>query len=139
MVKGAAGILHTAGAPEVAAEGHGGATHGGAHESAMTGDVQATLGDMWVKASTTTVKAGKVTFDVTNSGATTHGLAIVPAPAKVAGGMLDESAFAAKGEPLAGGATGTVTADLKPGRYELVCFIPGHYMAGQKLPFEVAD
>ncbi|HET6551224.1 MAG TPA: multicopper oxidase domain-containing protein [Solirubrobacter sp.] len=132
MVKGAAGVLHTAGAPAVAAEGHG-----GAHEAAMKGDVQATLGDMWVKASTTSVKAGKVTFDVTNSGATSHGLAIVPAPAKVSGGMLDESAFAAKGEPLAGGATGTLTADLKPGRYELVCFIPGHYMAGQKLPFEV--
>ena len=30
-----------------------------------------------------------------------------------------------------------VTADLKPGKYELVCYLPGHYMAGQKLPFEV--
>ena len=25
------------------------------------------------------------------------------------------------------------TADLKPGKYELVCYLPGHYMAGQKL------
>ena len=30
-----------------------------------------------------------------------------------------------------------VTADLKPGRYELVCFLPGHYAAGQKLAFQV--
>jgi uncharacterized cupredoxin-like copper-binding protein len=30
-----------------------------------------------------------------------------------------------------------VTADLKPGSYELVCFLPGHFAAGQKLPFEV--
>ena len=38
---------------------------------------------------------------------------------------------------LAAGASDTVTADLKPGSYELVCFLPGHYAAGQKLPFEV--
>jgi len=31
----------------------------------------------------------------------------------------------------------TITADLKPGDYELVCLLPGHYMAGQKLPFTV--
>jgi uncharacterized cupredoxin-like copper-binding protein len=28
-------------------------------------------------------------------------------------------------------------ADLKPGNYELVCFMAGHYAAGQKLPFQV--
>jgi FtsP/CotA-like multicopper oxidase with cupredoxin domain len=129
MVKGAAGILHTTKAPKVV----GGSEHGGAHK----GDVNATLGDMWVKADKTTVKAGKVTFAVTNTGATMHGLAIAPAPAKMADGMLDESAFVAKGEDLASGASGTVTADLKPGQYELVCYIPGHYMAGQKLALTV--
>ncbi len=92
---------------------------------------------MWVKADKTTVTAGKVSFDVTNAGATMHGLAIVAAPAKAAGGMLDESTFVAKGKDLAGGASGTLTADLKAGAYELVCFIPGHYMAGQKLAFTV--
>ena len=28
-------------------------------------------------------------------------------------------------------------AKLRPGRYELVCFMPGHYAAGQRLPFQV--
>ena len=51
--------------------------------------------------------------------------------------MLDESAFLAKGKELAAGASDMVTADLKPGSYELVCFLPGHYAAGQKLAFEV--
>ena len=32
-----------------------------------------TLGDMWVKADTTTVKAGKVTFAVKHTGATMPG------------------------------------------------------------------
>jgi uncharacterized cupredoxin-like copper-binding protein len=30
-----------------------------------------------------------------------------------------------------------VTADLKPGSYELICHMPGHYAAGQTMPFEV--
>jgi FtsP/CotA-like multicopper oxidase with cupredoxin domain len=135
MQKGAVGILRTENAPKAAGGDHGG-DHGGA-AAAAPGDVKTTLGDMWVKADTTSVKAGKVSFAVTNEGATMHGLAIVAAPAKVSGGMVDESTYLAKGEDLASGASGTVTADLKPGKYELICYVPGHYMAGQKLPFEV--
>jgi uncharacterized cupredoxin-like copper-binding protein len=51
--------------------------------------------------------------------------------------MLDESTFIAKGQELAPGANETVMADLEPGSYELVCFMPGHYAAGQKLAFTV--
>lgn len=137
MVKGTAGILHTTGAPKVAGP-EAGEAPASSHGAAAAGAVKTTLGDMWVEADKTSVKAGHVTFAVTNSGATTHGLAIVPAPAKASGGMLDESAFVAKGENLAAGATGELMAELKPGKYELVCFVPGHFMAGQKLPFEVS-
>jgi uncharacterized cupredoxin-like copper-binding protein len=96
-----------------------------------------TFGDMWVKASAPTVKAGKVTFGVKNEGATVHGLAMVSAPAEVAGGMVDHSTFLAKGAELAGGASETLSADLKPGKYELICHMTGHYAAGQTMPFEV--
>ena len=138
MVKGAAGILHTSGAPKVKAPAPAPKAPAAGHDmAAMKADVNTTLGEMWVKADTTSVKAGKVTFAVKNTGATMHGLAIVPAPAKAPGGMLDESTFIAKGKDLASGASDMVTADLKPGRYELVCFMPGHYAAGQTLPFEV--
>jgi FtsP/CotA-like multicopper oxidase with cupredoxin domain len=137
MVKGAAGILHTTGAPKVAAPKPAAAPVAGA----MKGAIQTTLGEgpsgMFVKADTTSVKAGHVMFAVKNTGATMHGLAIVAAPAKAPGGMLDTSTFIAKGKELAAGQTDTVMADLKPGNYELVCFMPGHYAAGQKLPFEV--
>ena len=146
MVKGAAGILHTTGAPKVAppapaaaaapSSGHAGMDMSPA-PAAPRADVNTTLGEMWVKADTTTVKAGKVTFSVKNTGATMHGLAITSQPAKASGGMLAESAFIAKGKDLATGDTDLVTANLKPGRYELVCYMPGHYAAGQKLPFEV--
>jgi uncharacterized cupredoxin-like copper-binding protein len=135
MVKGAAGILHTTGAPKVkppapAATAARDATAGDA-------DVSTTLGEMWVKADKTTLNAGHVHIAVKNTGATTHGLAIVADPPKAHGGMLDESSFLVKGKELAPGASETVMADLKPGRYEFVCFMPGHFAAGQKLPFVV--
>jgi FtsP/CotA-like multicopper oxidase with cupredoxin domain len=139
MVKGAAGILHTSGAPKVAAPKPAAAP---AHAmGAMKGAIETTLGEgptgMFVKASATSVEAGHVMFAVKNTGATMHGLAIVAAPAKAPGGMLDTNTFIAKGKELGAGQTDTVMVDLKPGRYELVCFMPGHYGAGQKLPFEV--
>jgi len=139
MVKGALGVLKTEHAP--AGAGHSMDDHGSgavaAPAAAPAGDVDVALGEMFVKASTTSVKAGEVAFAVRNTGQTMHGLAITPAPAKAAGGMLDESAFVAKGGELMGGDTATLNADLKPGKYELVCFLAGHYMAGQKLPFTV--
>jgi uncharacterized cupredoxin-like copper-binding protein len=49
--------------------------------------------------------------------------------------MLEERAFVAKGSDLAAGESETVSADLEPGSYELVCYLPRHYAAGQRLPF----
>ena len=140
MVKGSLGVLKTPNAPE----GGGGHDMGG-HDSAAkaegaaggAGDVNVSFGDMWIKSDTPSVKAGKVTFGVKNEGATTHGLAIVKAPASVSGGMVDESTFVAKGGELAGGASETLSAELEPGKYELLCFMAGHYAAGQKMAFEV--
>jgi uncharacterized cupredoxin-like copper-binding protein len=82
-------------------------------------------------------EAGNVTFGVKNAGATMHGLAIVRAPAKVDGGNVDHSTFVAHGGDLAGGASEAVSADLRPGKYELICHMPGHYGAGQTMPFDV--
>ncbi len=137
-VKGAIGVLTTTHAPK-AATGHdmGGSAGHGSPAAAGPADVNVTFGDMWIKASVPTVKAGKVTFGVKNEGATMHGFAMVAAPAKVDGGMVDPTTFLAKGDDLAGGAAGTVSADLKPGKYELICHMAGHYAAGQKMPFEV--
>jgi uncharacterized cupredoxin-like copper-binding protein len=144
MVKGALGVLATPNAPK-GGGGHdmGGSSHaatadhgGGATAAA---DVNVTLGDMYVKADKATVKAGEVTFAVKNEGATTHGMAMALTPVDAPGGMLPADKLLAKGAALAGGATDLITADLEPGSYELVCFLPGHYAAGQKLPFEVTS
>jgi nitrite reductase (NO-forming) len=137
MVKGAAGILHTTGAPKVKAPAPAPQAADGHETAASDADVDTTLGEMFVKANTTSLKAGHVHIAVKNTGTMTHGLAIVAAPAKAPGGTLDESTFLAKGKELDPGASETVMADLKPGRYEFVCFMAGHYAAGQKLAFVV--
>jgi uncharacterized cupredoxin-like copper-binding protein len=137
MVRGAMGVLATPNAPK-AGGGHDMSAMP-AHEAAGTADVNVTLGDMWVKSDKSSVKAGEVTFAIRNEGATMHGMAMALTPVAAPGGMLDESALLGKGKQLAAGESDLVTADLEPGAYELVCFLPGHYGAGQKLPFEVTD
>jgi nitrite reductase (NO-forming) len=138
-VKGAIGVLQTPNAPKGAGHDMGGGSSASHEEHAATAaaDVNVTLGDMWVKSDKPEIAAGKVSFAVKNEGATVHGLAIAPTPVEQSGGMLDESALVDKGADLAGGDSETVTWDLKPGSYELVCFKPGHYAAGQKLAFTV--
>ena len=143
MVKGAMGVLATPGAPK-AGGGHDMSSHDSAASPAAAADagapkadVNVTLGDMYVKADKASVAAGEVSFAVKNEGATMHGMAMALTPVDAPGGMLDETSLVGKGDELSGGDTDLITADLKPGTYELVCFLPGHYAAGQKLPFEV--
>jgi uncharacterized cupredoxin-like copper-binding protein len=139
MVKGSLGVLATPNAPKSAGHGapapeHGKAAHDPAHGTA---DAQVTMGEMFIKSDKTKFEAGKVTFAVKNEGATMHGMAFALQPVKTNGGMLDEAALLDKGKELMGGESEVITADLKPGKYELVCFVPGHYAAGQKLSIEV--
>src|SRR3954451_9227498 len=128
MVRGAAGVLHTAHAPSLPKA---------AKPAATTGGVGVTLGEMWVKTAAQTAKAGKVTFNVSNTGATMHQFAIGADPLTLDGAEPATSAALAKGEMLHTGDTGAVTADLKPGKYILYCLMSGHYAAGQHIPFTV--
>jgi len=102
----------------------------------------------WVQVLPTSVNAGTVSLRVSNRGMLTHEIVVLPL---VAGeqvgartvddhGQVDEShavtevsttCGAGKSEEgIAPGAAGWVTTQLTPGRYELVCNLPGHYAAG---------
>ncbi len=52
-------------------------------------------------------------------------------------GEASRSCGAGAGNGIDPGATGWVTLDLKPGRYELVCNLPGHYRAGMYAELDV--
>jgi uncharacterized cupredoxin-like copper-binding protein len=103
----------------------------------MTGDkTPATMG---VKISKQKVMAGDVTFEVRNASKDTiHEMVVFPykdgekIPYSEAESRIDEHAAGDLGEvsELDPGQAGALKLSLKPGKYMLVCNIPGHYMNG---------
>lgn len=104
-------------------------------------------GAMRMTADRSTVAHGTVSFLVTNGGTISHELVILPLPSdQIAGtrpvagdGSIDEAGSLAEasntcaegaGQGILPGASGWVTVTLPPGRYELICNLPGHYAAG---------
>jgi uncharacterized cupredoxin-like copper-binding protein len=87
-----------------------------------------------------TIKAGAVTFEVkNNSEKTVHEMLVLPIkdtntslPYLKNESRLDESKTKSLGEvsELDPGKSGTLTLNLKPGKYLLTCNVPTHYMAG---------
>jgi uncharacterized cupredoxin-like copper-binding protein len=104
-------------------------------------------GMMRLTVDTASVPHGTVSFVATNLGSINHELVILPLPANQivgtrslrADSTVDESASigeasntcaAGTGEGIAPASSSWTTLTLAPGRYELVCNIPGHYAAG---------
>jgi len=116
-----------------------------AYMSGATMDTsKATMG---VTPSPATAKTGIVTFQVTNSSKDTiHEMIVMyladpskPLPYISAENRVDEDKAGDKGEvsELDPGASGTLTVFLKPGKYLLICNVPGHFAAGMWTEFEV--
>jgi uncharacterized cupredoxin-like copper-binding protein len=84
--------------------------------------VAVTESEFKIALASTTLQAGKVTFDVKNAGKLAHDLAIK-------GG--------AKTKLIQPGAMGQLVATLKPGKYHLYCSVPGHEQAGMKVDITV--
>ena len=93
------------------------------------------------------VQNGPVSFIAVNAGSINHELVILPLPdAQIVGtrqtdgedrvdeatsvGEASKTCGQGSGDGIAPGTKGWNTLDLKPGRYELVCNLPGHYNAG---------
>ena len=117
------------------------------HASAQEGDaVDVALADFSIDPAATTETAGDVIFVVSNGGAGEHeflvartDLAADALPLTADGTEIDESQVdvVARIEQLAAGDTHSVTANLDPGAYVLICNIPGHYQLGMRVPFSV--
>lgn len=112
------------------------------------------MGMMRLVARPTTVPAGKVTVRVVNAGSLTHEVIVLPLPAGQAAGeraigsdgrvseagSLGEASRtcgSGAGEGIAPGAAAWTTVTLRPGRYELLCNVPGHYPAGMYTELDV--
>lgn len=110
-----------------------------------TATVKVSLGEWFVKPDKPSVAAGSIEFEVTNDGTVEHEFVVVKtdaAPDKlpVKGGKVDEEkAGESPGEieDLAPGKTESATMKLEPGKYVLICNLPGHYSNGQRVAFTV--
>lgn len=109
---------------------------------------------MMLRADRASVPAGTVSLQVANLGTRTHELVVLPLPANQATGArtvarddtvsetgslgeASRSCGAGHGDGITAGATGWVTLHLTPGRYELVCNLPGHYRHGMYTELDV--
>jgi uncharacterized cupredoxin-like copper-binding protein len=127
------------------------AASGSATTTAPAGSVPVTLADRTLQSSNT-LKAGSVTFAVTNSSRDNqHELAVFKGKfadlPKTANGAVDESKLAAgtlvgRTNRLAGGSSASVTVTLAAGPYALVCNITNgptsHAAQGQVLDVAVS-
>jgi uncharacterized cupredoxin-like copper-binding protein len=98
--------------------------------------VRITEREMAVSVSTARVPAGPVTFVVRNSGTIPHELVVLrwkgdPSHLPVKGYKAMEGNLAlGEVEELDPGRVGRATLVLKPGKYLLICNVPGHYQLG---------
>lgn len=110
---------------------------------------QGMMGGMSLRANVSSVKAGKVTFDVTNlSRSIVHEMIVVavespnaPLPYDYNTGQIPEKQVKMLGETdeMEPNAEKTISLDLKPGTYLLICNVPGHYAAGMWTPLTVTQ
>jgi uncharacterized cupredoxin-like copper-binding protein len=109
---------------------------------APTHTVAATLKEFSINPTAHQAAAGRVTFNVRNTGTATHEFVVLrtdqPAAAlPLSKGRADESGNVGETGDLAPGAAKTIRLNLKPGHYALICNLPGHYVAGQRTDLTV--
>jgi uncharacterized cupredoxin-like copper-binding protein len=108
-----------------------------------TGKVAATEKEFKITAAPSSTSSGKTTFAVKNIGHLKHEFIVLKTntPAsklKVKGSTAVLSGtIAGKITPFGPGQTKTLSVTLKPGHYILLCNLPAHYAAGQRLDFNV--
>ena len=104
-------------------------------------------GMMSIRADQSTVKAGTITFDVTNwSRSVIHEMLVVavdsanaPLPYDYAKQIVVEAQVKSLGETgeLQPNQSKSISLDLAAGNYLLLCNVPGHYAAGMEIPLTV--
>jgi uncharacterized cupredoxin-like copper-binding protein len=103
--------------------------------------VNVSLREFTVNPSAGQAAAGRVTFRVHNGGTVAHEFVVLrtdkPAGSLLKGARADETGNVGETGDLQAGASKTLSLNLKPGHYALICNLPGHYQAGQHTDFTV--
>ena len=98
----------------------------------------------FLKVEPVTVAAGPTTFTLTNSGTKKHEMVVLKTDEAIDALAVDTATNKVSEATTVGevgetdiGKVGTVTLDLKPGKYILVCNIEKHYAQGMRTAFTV--
>ena len=93
-----------------------------------------TLDDFKINPSTTALQAGKVEFEVKNTGKMAHEFVVIdtskPAAKLGKGSRVPEHGNIGETGNLKPGQAKTIVLNLRKGHYAVICNDPGHYMAG---------
>lgn len=135
-------------APKASAEVPQSSAPAGAPVSVQLGEKD--ISHMYMTVDTTKIAAGPVTFTVTNEGVKKHEFVVLRTDTPASKfrivsfegekDRIDEDADGTNvGETgdMEAGTTATLTMDLKPGHYALVCNLAGHYRMGMFADFQV--
>jgi uncharacterized cupredoxin-like copper-binding protein len=101
--------------------------------------VNVSLGEYFIKLDRSSIPSGQVRFSVKNDGKIKHEFVVLRtniAPGKLplnSDGEANEEIAESPGEipGIASGKSRSLDVVLKPGKYVLLCNLPGHYKAGQ--------
>ena len=120
---------------------------GGGYGFGVMGGGMMGPGMMAIRTDQTTIKAGTVTFDVTNwSRSVIHEMLVVavdrtdaPLPYDYSAQRVLEDQVKSLGETgeLQPNQSKSISLDLPPGNYLLLCNVAGHYAAGMEVPLTV--
>jgi uncharacterized cupredoxin-like copper-binding protein len=113
-----------------------------AYASQQATKVSATEKEFKIGLSTSSAKAGSITFSVKNVGHLSHEFIVDKTvlranKLRVKGSVAVVSGLQGRIAPFKPGQTKTLTLNLKPGHYVLLCNVPAHYAAGQRIDFTV--
>jgi uncharacterized cupredoxin-like copper-binding protein len=111
-------------------------------------DVTVTIRDDAIALSESSIAAGELTFEGTNDGTMTHEFEILRVPDGVDADALPQDGTTVPAddllepvdevEDIAPGTSATLSLDLEPGTYAVICNLPGHYANGMHTTFTVA-
>jgi uncharacterized cupredoxin-like copper-binding protein len=93
--------------------------------------------DFAISLASSSVASGTVSFNIANEGPSAHEFVVIqsdlaPDALPVKDGVVEEDKVDGVGEQedIAPGTTTTLSLDLAPGSYVVICNVPGHYEQG---------
>lgn len=116
----------------------GGAATGGSDQPPPDGDTAINFveKDFAIAMDKSTIKAGSITFNIKNNGPSPHNIGITKEADSSKGGGITGPVIK-DSETLDPGKTTSITVDLQPGAYNVVCTVPGHVQLGMIMKLTV--